>query len=182
MAARLIPAIERLSPRVRRAGVAVTAVLLLGGAIASVTLEASTGGGARRSTRAVHAPWHRAPARALQPRVRPPVSRGELRVAARLARRFLVSYLEFAYGRGSAVGVRGVTPGLRGQLIAQRAQATPAERGRHPRVVSLATLGTTPGFVVATAKMEDGGIAAYRLRFTLQERAGRWLVSSVQEG
>ena len=78
--------------------------------------------------------------------------------------------------------MRAVTPGLRSQLIAQRAQVTPAERGRHPRVVSLATVGTTPGFVVATATIEDGGIAAYRLRFTLQERAGRWLVSGVQEG
>ena len=78
--------------------------------------------------------------------------------------------------------MKGVTPGLRSQLITQRAQATPAERARHPRVVSLATVGTTPRFVVATATIEDGGIAAYRLRFTLQEQAGRWLVSSVQDG
>lgn len=72
--------------------------------------------------------------------------------------------------------------GLHSQLITQRAQATPAERGRHPRVVSLATVGTTPAFVVATATIEDGGITAYRLRLTLQEQAGRWLVSSVQAG
>ncbi len=78
--------------------------------------------------------------------------------------------------------MKGVTPGLRSQLITQRAQVTPAERGRHPRVVSLAAVGTTPGFVVATATVDDGGIAAYRLRFTLQEQTGRWLVSGVQEG
>src|ERR1019366_4922865 len=41
---------------------------------------------------------------------------------------------------------------------------------------------TTPGFVVATATIEDGGIAAYRLRFALREEGGRWLVSDVQEG
>ncbi len=105
-----------------------------------------------------------------------------MRLADRLAWRFLVSYLQFAYGRGSAGSVKGVTPGLRSQLITQRAQATPAERARQPRTVSLATIGTTPGFVVATATIEDGGIAAYRLRFTLQEQAGRWLVSSVQDG
>jgi hypothetical protein len=40
----------------------------------------------------------------------------------------------------------------------------------------------TPGFVLATATVDDGGIAAYRLRFALQGRDGRWLVSSVQEG
>jgi hypothetical protein len=182
MAAWLIAAIERLPPRVRRVGVAATTVLLLGGAITSLTLEASSGGAARRSTPAVQAPVRRAPGRPFQPRVRPPVPRADLHLADRLARRFLVSYLGFAYGRGSARSVTGVTPVLRSQLIAQRAQATPAERGRHPRVVSLATVGTTPGFVVATATIEDGGIAAYRLRFTLQEHADRWLVSSVQEG
>jgi hypothetical protein len=182
MAAWLIAAIERLPSRVRRAGVAATAVLLLGGAITSLTFEASTGGAARRSTPAVQGPSRRAPARPLPRRVRPPVSTADLRLADRLARRFLVSYLQFAYGRGSAGSVKGVTPALRIQLIAERAQDTPAERGRHLRVVSLATVGTTPGFVVATATIEDGGIAAYRLRFTLQERDGRWLVSGVQEG
>ena len=182
MAAWLIAAIERLPLRVRRTGVAATAVLLLGGAIASLTLEASTGGAARRSTPAEPAPSRRAPAPPLQPRVRPPISRADLRLAGHLARRFLVSYLRFAHGTGSAGSVKGVTLGLRSQLIAQRAQATPAERERHPRVVSLATVGTTPGFVVATASVEDGGIAAYRLRFALREESGRWLVSDVQEG
>jgi hypothetical protein len=183
MAASLIAAIERLPPRVRRAGVAATAVLLLGGAITSLTLEASTGGAARRTTPTVYAPSPRAPAaRQLPPRVRSPVSRDDLRLADRLARRFLVSYLQFAYGRASGGSVEGVTPVLRSQLIAQRRQSTPAERGRHPRAVSLGTVGTTPGFVVATATIKDGGIAAYRLRFTLQEQADRWLVSSVQEG
>jgi len=181
MAAWLIAAIERLPPRVRRAVVAATAVLLLGGAITSLTLEASTGGEARRSTPTVHAPSRRLSRRPLPPPVRPPVSTGE-RLADGAARRFLVSYLQFAYGRASAGSMNGVTPGLRSQLIAQRAHRTPAERGRHPRVVSLATVATMPGFVVAAATIEDGGIAAYRLRFTLQEQASRWLVSSVQEG
>ena len=78
--------------------------------------------------------------------------------------------------------MQAVTPELRTQLISQRAQVTPAARGRHARVVSLAAVGTTPGFVVATATIEDGGITAYRLRFTAQEQTGRWLVSGVQEG
>jgi hypothetical protein len=78
--------------------------------------------------------------------------------------------------------VEAVTPGLRSQLVRDRAQVAPAERHRHPLVVSLTTLGTTPRFVVATATVEDGGIAAFRLRLTLREQADRWLVSSVQAG
>ena len=116
------------------------------------------------------------------PRRRPPVSGSDLHLARRVAGRFLRSYLKFAYGRGSAGSVKGVTLGLRSQLISQRAQSTPAERGRHPRVVSLATVATTPGFVVATATIEDGGIAAYRLRFAFRKEGGRWLVGDVQEG
>jgi hypothetical protein len=182
MAASLIAAIERLPPRVRRAGVAATAVLLLGGATTSLTLEARTGGAARQTPPAVYAPSPRAPARPLLPRVRSPVSWDGLRLAARLARRFVVWYLQFAYGRASGGSVKGVTPVLRSQLLAERAQSTPAERGRHPRAVSLAMVGTTPGFVVATATIKDGGIATYRLRFTVQEQADGWLVSSVQAG
>ena len=78
--------------------------------------------------------------------------------------------------------MKAATAGLRSQLITQRARVTPAERGSRPQVVSLATVGSTPAFVVATAIIGDGGVAAYRLRFTLQEHTGRWLVSSVQEG
>ena len=78
--------------------------------------------------------------------------------------------------------MNAATASLRSRLVTQRARVTPAERGRRPRVVSLATVGSTPGFVVATATIEDGGVAAYRLRFTLQGHTGRWLVSGVQEG
>ncbi len=91
-------------------------------------------------------------------------------------------YLRFTDGRGNVGSVKGVTPGLRSQLIAPRAQATPAERGRHAHVVSLVTVGTTPGFVVATATIADGGIAAYRLRFALRQEGGWWLVSDVRDG
>jgi hypothetical protein len=88
-------------------------------------------------------------------------------------------YLRFAYGRASAAAVKAVTPELHSQLVRERAQMTPAERQRHPRVVSLRVVGIMPGFAAATAAVEDGGIATYPLRFTLQEGAGRWSVSSV---
>ena len=112
----------------------------------------------------------------------PPVSASELLQARGAAKRSLVTYLRFAYGRASAAAVKAVTPELHRQLVQERAQMTPAERQRHPRVVSLRVVGIVPGFAAATAAVEDGGIAAYPLRFTLQARAGRWLVGSVLEG
>jgi hypothetical protein len=181
MAAWLIAAIERLPRRARGVVVAATALLLLAGAIASLTLQAGGGREAGRSV-TVRAPTRRPAAPPGPPRVRPPVSRSYLRLAGRVAGRFVRSYLKFAYGRAGAASVEAVTPGLRSHLMRDRAQVTPAERARHPRVVSLRVLGTNPGFVFATASVEDGGIAAYRLRFALREEAGRWLVSDVQEG
>ena len=118
----------------------------------------------------------------MPPRLRPPVSGSDLRLARRVAGRFLRSYLRFAYGRARATSVEAVTPGVRSELMRDRAQVTPVEGIRHPRVVSLRVLGTNPGFVLATASVEDGGIAAYRLRFALREEGSRWLVSDVQEG
>jgi hypothetical protein len=48
--------------------------------------------------------------------------------------------------------------------------------------MSLQLVGTEPGFVLATARIADGGIAAYSVRFALEELAGRWLVSDLQDG
>jgi hypothetical protein len=182
MAAWLIAAIERLPRRARRGVVAATALLLLVGAIAALTLQAGGGREGGRSAVSVRAPVRRSPARPMPPSLRPPVSRSDLRLANRVARRFLRSYLKFAYGRARATSVQAVAPGLGSQLMRDRVQVTPAERARHPCVLSLRVLGTTPGFIVATATIEDGGIAEYRLRFSLQEPVGRWLVSHVQEG
>jgi hypothetical protein len=182
MASWLIAAVERLPQRARRVVVAATAVLLLAGAIASLTLEAGRGREPGRSAVTVRAPARRPPAQPMRPSLRPPVSGSNLRLASRVARRFLRSYLKFAYGRAGATSVEAATQGLRSQLMRDRAQVTPADRVRHPRVASLRVVSTWPGFVVATVSVEDGGIAAYRLRFTLRERTGRWLVSDVQEG
>jgi hypothetical protein len=91
------------------------------------------------------------------------------------------AYVPFAYGRGCALA-GPVTPALRRQLTGERARITPVERRRRPRVVSLQVVGTTPGFVVATAIVKDEGVTASRLRFTLAMKAGRWAVFSVVEG
>lgn len=181
MAAWLIAAIERLPRRVRPV-VAVAATMLLLAAATALTLQARPGDGARRPMPVSSGPSHQTSHVPGPPSVRPPIPATELHRAGVAAGRFLVTYLPFAYGRASAGTVTAVTPGLRNQWIKERAAVTPAERRRHPRVVSLRIVGTEPGFVVATAIVEDGGIAAYRLRFALEDWGGRWLVSSVQEG
>jgi hypothetical protein len=182
MVAWVIGAIARLPQRARRVVVAATALLLLAGAITSLTLQTGRSREARRPAVTVRAPAHRPAVQPMPPRLRRPVSGSDLRQAHRVAGRFLRSYLKFAYGRSGAASVEAVTPGMRSQLMRDRAQVTPSERARHPRVVSLRVVGTWPRFVVATASVEDGGIAAFRLRLTLQEQPGRWLVSDVREG
>jgi hypothetical protein len=180
MSGLLLTALERLAPRVRRVVVAIGALLALAAVMAALTLTASPGGNERR-------PAQRRPATASLPptsagRLPPPVSTTAMRQARRVGERFLAGYLLFAYGRGNALVVNGVTPALRRELLRQRAQLTPVVRRRRPRVMSLQTVGTTPTFVVATAAIDDGGVTTYHLRFTLQREAGRWAVSSVADG
>jgi hypothetical protein len=176
----LLAALDRLPPRVRRFAVAAGVLLALGAVMAALTLIAPRRDHTRRRTPAP--PAAASSPRSLPRRLPPPVSTAAMRDARRVAERFLAGYLPFAYGRGSALAVRGVTLALRRQLLRQRAQLTPAERHRRPRVLSLQTVGTTPAFVVATAVIDDGGVAAYRLRFALEREAARWAVSSVEEG
>ena len=172
----LLAALDRLPPRVRRFLVVAGALLALGAVMAALTLTTPRSGQERRGTPPP-------PAAASVPRrLPPPVTTAAMLEARRVAERFLAGYLPFAYGRGSALAIRGVTPALRRQLLRERARVTPVERRRRPRVLSLQLVGTTPAFVVATAIIDDGGVTAYRLRFTLQHGGGRWAVSSVAEG
>jgi hypothetical protein len=163
--------------------VGASALLLVAAAITTLSLE---GRPVERPHRPVPlpAPVVRRP-RANRPApraARPPVSAAELRRASAVAERFAVSYLRFAYGRAPVSSVVEITPALRSQLIRGRSPVAPVARQRQPRLLSLHTVGTMPGFVVATTTVEDGGIAAYRLRLTLQERSDRWLVGAVEEG
>jgi hypothetical protein len=180
----LLAALERLPPRFRRFVVAAGALLALGAVMAALTLTAPRSDHKRRRT--PPPPTAASSPRSLPRRLPPPVPAAAMRDARRVAERFLAGYLPFAYGRGSALAVGGVTPVLRRQLrrelLRQRAQVTPVERRRRPRIVSLQTVGTTPAFVVATAVIDDGGVVTYRLRFTLRGEAGRWAVSSVEAG
>jgi hypothetical protein len=94
----------------------------------------------------------------------------------------LAGYLRFAYGKAPASAVRGGAPALRRQLQGQRALVAPVERRRHPRVVSLMATAQERGVVLATALVDDGGIANYAVRVTLRDTRSGWLVSAVDGG
>jgi hypothetical protein len=99
--------------------------------------------------------------------------------ARRVARRFLTGYLAFLYGRGRAAEVRHVSASVRRGLARGRARKTLAQRRRRPRVEELAVIGQASDAVIATAQVDDGGVAPYTLTFTLVKRAGRWIVNSL---
>lgn len=96
------------------------------------------------------------------------------------ARRFLGGFLPFLYGGGSARAVRAAAPSLRVRLVESRLRVPPAARDRHPRPTRLDGRHLAAGRVLVTARIEDGGIAAYPIALTLARRGGRWLV--VAEG
>jgi hypothetical protein len=91
--------------------------------------------------------------------------------ARRVARRFLVGYLPLLYGRGSARSVDAATHGFRLRVARLRAAVTPAERRRHPRVISLSAVGRAPAIVTATALVSDGGVTTYALQITVHRGA-----------
>jgi hypothetical protein len=182
MTAWLLSALERVPPRARRVVVVVAALLVIGAAISALTIAPSPVGGARAGSPAPRAPARQTSARRSPQRLAPPVPAAQLRRARDASERFLGTYLAFAYGRVGALALSSVTPAFGRQLVRDLAQVTPVERRRRPRVVLLRVVGLTPGFALATAIVDDGGIAAYPLRFTLQASAGRWAVSGVQEG
>ena len=102
--------------------------------------------------------------------------------ARRAAHAFLEGYLRFAYGRASGASVPAAAPALRRQLSHDHVLVTPVQRRRRPRVVSLTATGEATGVVFATGLIDDGGIAAYSLRITLQKQRTGWLVSGVDGG
>jgi hypothetical protein len=67
-------------------------------------------------------------------------------------------------------------------LKRERVQVTPVERRRRPRVITLTALGQASGVVIATALVDEGGIANYVMQLTLRRTSRGWLVSRVDEG
>lgn len=106
-------------------------------------------------------------------------SPAELARARVAARRFLAGYLRYLYGRAPARRVTNVTASVAASLRRARVRVTPAQQRRRPRLVALTLIGQTPGSVIATARVADGGVAAYPLTFTLQRRGRGWVVADL---
>ena len=160
-------------------GVAVVALLVIGAIVSSLTPVSVTVGGGRKPSAVVTA----------SPRVASHASRGATPVsvtglvqARAVARAFAEGYLSVAYGQAPENPLTGATAALRAQLARSRVSVTPAERERHPRVVSMRAVGQEPGFALVTAWVSDGGISTYALRITVQEGPSGWFVSDVVDG
>jgi hypothetical protein len=159
----------------------VTAVaLLVIGVVASSLAQVSVG--VHRGRRASVAVTARPGAAGRAPRGAAPVSGAGLAEARAAAISFADGFLAVVDGRAPASSVTGATPALRQELARAGAWVTPAERERHPRVVSVRAFGEAPGFVLATAWVSDGGIATYALRLVVQQGPRGWLVSDVIGG
>lgn len=92
------------------------------------------------------------------------------------------SYLRCAYGRPAAPAASAVAPRLGRQLRCDRAEVTPVDRRRHPKIVALQLTVGASGLVIATATIEDGGLTVYPLRFTLRKQTGGWAVDDFGGG
>lgn len=94
-------------------------------------------------------------------------------------RRFLSGYLPFIYGQGPARAIRAVAPSLAARLARSRLRVPPAARERDPLATRLEGQRMRDGRVAVTARIEDGGVAAYPILLTIARHGGRWLVVSV---
>ena len=176
----LLRAFDRLPSAVRRGVVAVAVLVVVSAAAVGVIVTPPAGH--RGAGPQTPSPGRRAVA-ANRVTVAPPSvvpdATARLRAAAS---RFLAAYLAVVYGRAHATRVAVIAPGLRTRLARERVLITPAARHRRPSVVSLQVATTTPGFAVATAVVDDGGLAPYVVRVALEHRRGVWLASDVVGG
>jgi hypothetical protein len=106
------------------------------------------------------------------------ISRSELRIVKRTARRFLLDYLPFTYGRGSARHSRAATARLRAQLAAEPPRVPPRERRHRPRVTLLQLDGAGRTWAGVVALVDDGA-RRYSVAMTLARVGRNWQVSRV---
>lgn len=113
------------------------------------------------------------------PAARDPLTSGQRRQASAAVRRFLVGYLPYLYGRGTAGRVAPVTPSVARTLRSGSARVTPAQRRKRPRVAALKVTGQTARSALAAVQVADGGPATFQLTLTVERRAGRWVISDL---
>jgi hypothetical protein len=104
------------------------------------------------------------------------ISRSELRIVKRTARRFLLDYLPFTYGRGSARNIRAASARLRAELAADPPRVPPRERRQRPRVVLLQLDGAGRTWAGVVALVDDGA-RRYSVALTLARIGRAWQVT-----
>jgi hypothetical protein len=116
------------------------------------------------------------PSEESEPKAGLEVSRSELRIVKRTARRFLLDYLPFTYGRGSARHIRAASARLRAELAAEPPRVSPRERRHRPRVVLLQLDGTGRAWAGVVALVDDGA-RRYSVALTLARIGRGWQVT-----
>ena len=106
--------------------------------------------------------------------------RSQLPAARAVARAFFSTYVVYLSGRLPAERVVDVSPALRAQLDAGRAETTPAERAARPRIgrLSIAVAGP-PVSVTAIAIVNAEAGQGSRLTATLEPAGPTWRVVAI---
>lgn len=106
--------------------------------------------------------------------------RSQLSTARAAVRVFFETYVAYLSGRLPAERVADVSPALRAQLESGRAETTPAERARRPRIGGIAVaIAGPPVSVTAVVTVGLGPSGRSRLTATLEPAARTWLVVAV---
>ena len=105
-------------------------------------------------------------------------SRADVAQAKRAARRFLVGYLRYAYGKGNARQIRTVSVQLRGRLARDRPRVSARERRRQPRVELLQAAGVSRRHAELLALVSDGA-RRYTVPLELKRSSTGWTVTDV---
>jgi hypothetical protein len=105
-------------------------------------------------------------------------SHGDTIAAKHAARRFLVGYLPYTYGRRHAPRIAATTSRLRHELATERPRVPPRETRRHPTIVLVQADGTGRRRANLTALVGDGA-RRYTVALALARTRAGWLVTDV---
>ncbi len=105
-------------------------------------------------------------------------SRTDIARAKRAARRFLVRYLPYTYGRGRADRIPAATPQLRAALADAPPRGPAREPRRRPRLELLQSHGVSSEGAQLVALVRDGRLR-YTVRLRLANTAAGWQVTEL---
>jgi hypothetical protein len=95
---------------------------------------------------------------------------------------FLVGYLRYLYGRGSASEVKDATAAFTRSLEQHPPRVPPGVRALRPRVLRLVATPAPTAEVAVTAIVTDGDVVHYRISLFVTRSGGAWRVSGLDTG